>query len=153
MKKLLMGCAVAGLMVLSMRSEASIPASLRPQPLSSHTLPQTEVGVASWYGLERQNRPTASGESFDMNKLTGAHRRLPLGTVVRVTNLRNLKTTQLRINDRGPRSPRRLIDLSRAAARRLGFLNAGLALVQVEVLTYPKGYFPPRAELGLPQPN
>src|ERR1700733_14938409 len=102
MKKLVMGCAVAGLMALSPRSEARIPGTLEPQPLSAQTLSQTEVGMASWYGAERQNQPTASGEAFDMNKLTAAHRKLPLGTVVRVTNLKNRKSTQVRINDRGP---------------------------------------------------
>jgi rare lipoprotein A len=151
MRKLVMGCAVAGLIALSPRSEARIPGSLGPQPLSAQTLPQTEIGLASWYGAERQGKPTASGESFDMNKLTAAHRKLPLGTVVRVTNLKNRKTTQLRINDRGPGPARRLIDVSWAAAKQLGFVKAGLTLVQVEVVRYPKDYFPQGVGLHPPQ--
>src|ERR1019366_9350427 len=115
----LVGFAVAGLLALSPRSEARIPASLAPQPLSTRTLSRAEVGMASWYGAERQAIPTASGELFDMNKLTGAHRKLPLGTLVRVTNLGNHRTTQLKINDRGPGPSERLIDLSWVAAQRL----------------------------------
>ena len=153
MTKLLVGFAVAGLLALSPRSEARIPASLAPQPLPAQTLPRTEVGVASWYGAERQAIPTASGELFDMNKLTGAHRKLPLGTLVRVTNLRNHKTTQLKINDRGPGSPKRLIDLSWVAAQRLGFLKQGLTLVEVEVVSYPPFYLRRGAESQSPQLN
>jgi rare lipoprotein A len=73
-----------------------------------------------------------------MNRFTAAHRELPLGTTVRVTNLVNLKSIVLRVNDRGPGIDGRLIDVSWAAAKKLGFLNAGLTPVEVEVVSYPK---------------
>jgi len=139
MRKLVMGCAVAGLIALSPRSEARLPASVGMLRL---VVPQEkcELGVASWYGAERQGKPTASGELFDMNGLTAAHRRLPLGTTVKVTSLRNSTQVLLRVNDRGPGIPSRLIDVSWEAARRLGFLNAGLTPVQVQVVNYPRRY-------------
>jgi rare lipoprotein A len=93
--------------------------------------------LASWYGIERQGKPTASGELFDKDRLTAAHRKLPLGTMVRVTNLKNRKSTLLRINDRGPGSPRRVIDVSWAAAKQLGFLEAGLTGVEIDVVGFP----------------
>jgi rare lipoprotein A len=101
-------------------------------------MPKGEAGLASWYGSERQGKATASGELFDMNGLTAAHRTLPLGSTVRVTNLTNLKSTLLRINDRGPGIEDRLIDVSWAAAKQLGFANTGLALVEVEVIPFSK---------------
>jgi rare lipoprotein A len=94
--------------------------------------------MASWYGIERQGMPTASGELFDKDRLTAAHRKLPLGTTVRVTNLKNLVSTTLKINDRGPGIPGRVIDLSWAAAKQLGFLEAGLARVEIDVVSFPK---------------
>ena len=100
-------------------------------------VPKGEVGVASWYGIERQGKPTASGELFDKDGLTAAHRKLPLGTTVRVTNLKNLESTLLRINDRGPGIRGRVIDVSWAAAKQLGFLEAGLARVEIDVVSYP----------------
>ena len=142
MRKLVLGCAVAGLMALSPKSEARLPASLGPLPPIFQTIPKGEVGLASWYGAERQGKATASGESFDMNRLTAAHRTLPLGSTVRVTNLKNLKSTLLRINDRGPGIEDRLIDVSWAAAKQLGFVNAGLALVEVEVIPFSKAGHP-----------
>jgi rare lipoprotein A len=96
-----------------------------------------EVGMASWYGMERQGKPTANGELFDMNRLTAAHRQLPFGTLVRVTNLTNFASALLRINDRGPGIDGRLIDVSRAAAKRLGFVGVGLARVEVDVVSFP----------------
>lgn len=136
MRKLVLGCAVAGLMVLSPKSEAKSPAL--PGPLSMlMKLPMSEVGVASWYGAERQGKPTASGELFDKSKLTAAHRSLPFGATVRVTNLNNAQSTLLRINDRGPGVSGRIIDVSRAAAKRLGFVGAGLARVEIDVVSFP----------------
>ena len=87
-------------------------------------------GKASWYGFKFQGRKTATGEKFDMNDLTCAHRSLPLGSWVRVTNLRNHKTVVVRVNDRGPASGDRIIDLSYAAASLVG-LN-GVAKVKLE---------------------
>ena len=88
-------------------------------------------GMASWYG---ESQMTASGERFDKHALTAAHRTLPMGTRVRVTNTRNGKSVVVRINDRGPYSKGRIIDLSEAAARQLGMIDAGVAPVQLEVL-------------------
>ena len=94
-----------------------------------------QIGRASWYGSFFQGRQTASGEDFDMNAMTCAHRSLPLGSLVRVTNLRNHKSVVLRVNDRGPVPRNRIIDLSSAAASYLGFHKRGLAPVKVELLT------------------
>ena len=140
MRKLVMGCALAGVLALSPKSEARPPAFLGPLPVIFQAMPKSEVGVASWYGSERQGKTTASGEIFDMNRLTAAHQELPLGTTVRVTNLVNLKSIVLRINDRGPGIDGRLIDVSWAAAKRLGFVNAGLTLVEVEIVSYPRSH-------------
>ncbi len=91
-------------------------------------------GVASWYGKEFHGKLTANGEAFDMTAYTAAHRKLPLGSVVRVVNLTNGKTVQVRINDRGPYVAGRMLDLSHAAARELGMVDAGTAAVQIEVI-------------------
>lgn len=135
-----MGCTVACLIALSPKSEASLSA----MPLSALLMLRTsqakcEYGLASWYGKERAGRLTASGEPFDMKGLTAAHRDLPLGTTVKVTNLANNRSILLRVNDRGPDIPGRLIDVSWAAARRLGFLASGLARVEVQVVARHKG--------------
>ena len=90
-----------------------------------------EVGMASWYGPQHQGRPTADGEIFDMNKPSAAHKTLPLPSIVEVKNLENGRTIKVRVNDRGPFADGRIIDLSRAAAEKLGFLDQGLAKVRV----------------------
>lgn len=92
------------------------------------------VGTASWYGKFHHGKRTASGEMFDMNALTAAHRTLPLGTRVRVTNLSNGKSVELRVNDRGPVVKGRIIDVSRAAAAALDAVDDGVFPVQVVVL-------------------
>jgi rare lipoprotein A len=86
----------------------------------STALARLETGIASWYGRQFQGRKTASGERFDMDALTAAHPNLPFGSWVRVRNLLNGRSVDVRINDRGPYIKRRIIDLSRAAARALG---------------------------------
>lgn len=91
-------------------------------------------GRASWYGAKHQGKRTASGERFDRHALTAAHRSLPFGTRVRVTNLNNDKSVVVRINDRGPHVRARLIDLSQKAAERLDMLRAGVAPVRVQQL-------------------
>jgi len=93
-------------------------------------------GVASWYGRDFHGRPTSSGERYDMNRLSGAHRTLPIPTWVRVTNLDNGRSVVLRINDRGPfaHPDSRIIDVSYAAAERLGMLGPGTASVRVEAV-------------------
>lgn len=107
----------------------------RYYPMSSAT-EYRAVGLASWYGPGFDGRPTSSGERFDRNAMTAAHRTLPLGTVVEVTNLGNGRSVVVRINDRGPFADpdRRIIDLSWAAARELGIVEPGTAEVQVRAL-------------------
>ncbi|MCQ2994553.1 septal ring lytic transglycosylase RlpA family protein [Pseudomonas syringae] len=94
-----------------------------------------ETGNASYYGARHHGKRTASGEPFDQNGLTAAHRQLPFGTRVRVTNLDNDKSVIVRINDRGPHTRGRLIDLSRAAAEQIGMLRSGTAPVRVQSLS------------------
>jgi rare lipoprotein A len=109
------------------------------QPGAEIDIPQTpaakpvlESGKASWYGRDFAGKPTASGEIFDENLFTAAHRTLPLGTKVKVTNVANGKSVEVKINDRGPFSGNRIIDLSRAAARALGIIDDGVAEVRLE---------------------
>ena len=97
----------------------------KPQPY--------QVGTASWYGDYFQGKETASGEPYDMRDFTAAHPSLPLGTFVKVTNLRNGRTVVVRINDRGPVVDGRIIDLSYNAARALGFKERGLQKVRVDL--------------------
>jgi rare lipoprotein A len=111
-----------GLTLLGMLSCAKEP---------THTL----RGMASWYGSSHHGRMTASGQRFDMRELTAAHRTLPLGTRVRVTNLLNGRSIVVTITDRGPFVKDRVIDLSHAAARQIGLLGPGTAPVQLEVLS------------------
>ena len=91
-------------------------------------------GEASYYGDELAGRPTASGETFNPGGLTAAHRTLPMGSRVRVTNVNNGKSVVVRVNDRGPFAKRRVIDLSEGAARRIGMLGAGTAMVRMELV-------------------
>jgi rare lipoprotein A len=91
-------------------------------------------GEASYYADRFNGRTTANGETFDINQLTAAHRTLPFGTRVRVTNLKNQKSVVVRINDRGPYAKGRVIDLSPAAARRIDMIGMGVAPVRIEVL-------------------
>jgi rare lipoprotein A len=95
--------------------------------------PYVELGQASWYGPSHQGRRTASGERFDMNAMTAAHRTLPFDTIVIVTNLQNQRSVRVRINDRGPYVRGRILDLSAAAARSLGIRTDGVAQVRLEV--------------------
>ena len=97
--------------------------------------PQDYEGRASWYGPGFAGRRTANGEIFDPSQLTAAHKTLPFGTQVRVTNLNNGRSTLVRINDRGPFKPGRIIDLSRAAAEQIGMIGSGTAPVQLELIT------------------
>jgi rare lipoprotein A len=136
MRRLLMGCTVGALVLLSARTEARPPVPVNVL-IAASLRPADQLGVASWYGPELQGSPTATGEPFDMNGLTAAHRELPLGTRVRVTNLRNHRSVTLRINDRGPAILGRVIDVSMAAAKDLGFVRAGLAPVRIEILNRP----------------
>ncbi len=100
--------------------------ALKPKPY--------QVGTASWYGKQFQGRETASGELYNMFQFTAAHRQLPLGTWVRVTNLRNGRWVIVRINDRGPVPRSRIIDLSYGAAQMLGIRPLGIAKVRLDLL-------------------
>ncbi len=93
-----------------------------------------EVGIASWYGPQFHRKRTANGEIFDMNKVSAAHRTLPLPSYVRVTNLENGRAINVRVNDRGPFAKGRIIDLSRRAAQLLGFRKKGTARVRVQII-------------------
>ena len=95
----------------------------------------TETGLASWYGHPYHGRAAANGEIYDMEKLTAAHRTLPFGTVVRVTNLDNAKCVDVRIIDRGPFVAGRIIDLSHAAAEVIDMIGPGVAQVRVDILS------------------
>lgn len=125
-------------------SEAVAAAIAEATPLASETatatatatvgevLSRLETGIASWYGGRFHGRKTASGEAFDMNALTAAHRKLPFGSWVRVRNLVNGRSVDVRINDRGPYIKQRVIDLSRAAAQALGV--GGTRQVEITLL-------------------
>lgn len=111
----------------------------------------TEIGLASFYADKYDGRVTASGEIFDQNKMTAAHRTLPFGSKVKVTNLENKKSIIVVINDRGPFVNDRVIDLSKAGAKKLDFVSSGVVKVKIEVLSVPQGdqkeptaYTPPK---------
>lgn len=125
------------------QNEPSIPSVTRTNPRSasdklnqgkaSREVKPFQVGNASWYGKQFHGRTTASGEDFDMFELTAAHRQLPLGTFVKVTNLRNGKWVVVRVNDRGPYVGNRIMDLSYSAARMLNFRD-GVERVRLDLI-------------------
>jgi peptidoglycan lytic transglycosylase len=114
------------------QTTASKPAAI---PVKPKTHPPYQVGTASWYGEYFEGRATASGEPFHMYDLTAAHPTLPLGTWVRVTNLSNGRRISVRINDRGPIVPGRIIDLSYSAAQALAFEEKGLQQVRLDLVS------------------
>jgi peptidoglycan lytic transglycosylase len=131
------GCAM-----LQRSSDTSPPAEpetakppIKKTPPVQEKLPQT--GEASWYGAQHQGKPTASGEIFDQRLFTAAHRTLPFGSKIKVTNLANGKSVEVKINDRGPFTEDRIIDLSQAAAKALEFLQPGKATVRLELVSDP----------------
>lgn len=99
----------------------------------------TQVGEASWYGGKFHGRQTASGERYDREAMTAAHRSLPFGTLVEVTMLETGRSVRVRINDRGPFAKGRIIDLSRRAARELGMIRHGTGRVRLEAVEVPRG--------------
>lgn len=119
-------CAAAAMLVLAGQGRADLARNGKAEPAFR------QVGVASWYGPGFHGRQTASGERFDQNDFTAAHRKLPLGSEVRVTNLENGRSITVEINDRGPYAKGRVLDLSRAAARQLGMVEDGVAKVRIE---------------------
>jgi len=129
-------CALAGLMLgmlfsagCGRRTTARLPAPAR--------IGSTETGIASWYGVPYHGRRSASGEIYDMEKLTAAHPALPFQTWVEVTNLSNGKQVDVRITDRGPFVRGRIIDVSMAAARQLDMVRSGTARVKLKVIAAP----------------
>jgi len=104
-----------------------------------------ERGIASWYGPKFHGRKTSNGETYDMHAMTAAHTRLPLPTYVRVTNLENGRSTVVRVNDRGPFKKNRIIDLSYAAATKLGMIAKGTGLVEVRTVKAGAADMPPVA--------
>jgi rare lipoprotein A len=128
--------ALRKVLVLGLVACIAACAGPRPAPPPPAPAPETPVfsqeGTASWYGPAHNGRTTANGETFDMQALTAAHRSLPFGAVVRVTNLENGRTVKVRINDRGPYVKNRIIDLSARAARDLGIKAGGVARVRIE---------------------
>jgi rare lipoprotein A (peptidoglycan hydrolase) len=99
--------------------------------------PPYQIGTASWYGQDFHGKPTASGEPYNMYDMTAAHRTIPLGTYVQVTNLHNGRAVVVKVNDRGPIIPGRIIDLSYAAARELRAWHEGLLRVRIDVTKRP----------------
>lgn len=122
----LLGTGKAGLKTMT---DDSMSATPTPRTTPAGT------GEASYYGDELAGQPTASGEPFNPNRLTAAHRTLPLGSKLRVTNMRNGESVVVRVNDRGPYSGQRVIDLSRAAAREIGMVRSGTAPVRIELIS------------------
>lgn len=129
----LIGCAPAARADNSSRQASQSVAAVIP----ASQLHQT--GLASWYGPGFAGRRTANGEIFDPSQLTAAHKELPFNTLVRVTNERNNMSVVVRINDRGPFKPGRIVDLSRAGAEAINMVGSGVAEVTLEVLTLPEG--------------
>jgi len=129
-------------------SSAPPPALARiPEPKAAPDARPFQVGLASWYGPGFHGKVTASGKTFDQQDHTAAHRTLPLGTRVRVTNLANGKSTEVTIIDRGPFARNRLIDLSSAAAEELEMKGKGTVRVRVEIIEEPVKLEPIRSGL------
>lgn len=130
----LAACAVAP----SPDESAAAPIAAPTLPVKAQQLPNfAQTGLASWYARSAKFKRTASGEQLADNQLTAAHRTLPLGTIVHVTNLRTGASVDVRINDRGPFVAGRVIDLSYDAARRLGMMDNGVVPVRLEVFNPP----------------
>ena len=121
----------------STRSNAIFQPAIKPLKKPSAPKPY-QVGTASWYGAYFDGKATASGEPYNMYDLTAAHPTLPLGTWVRVTNLRNGRVVIVRINDRGPIVPNRIIDVSYSAARVLKFKEQGIQRVRLDIVHPPQ---------------
>jgi rare lipoprotein A len=116
---------------------AQAPIARGPAQERPATSVSGQEGMASYYGKSFAGRPTASGERFDPRALTAAHRDLPFGTRIRVTNLENGRSVTVRVNDRGPFAGGRIVDLSWQAARELDMVDSGVARVRLEVLARP----------------
>ena len=145
MRRAVLSIVVMGVLLFGCGEKKRVRAAAPPAaPAGAAALYSGETGIASWYGHPYHGRHAASGEVYDMEKLTAAHRTLPFGVQMRVHNLTNDKTVDVRINDRGPFVDGRIIDLSRAAARAIGMLGPGTARVRLEMLSSPSA-MPPGA--------
>jgi rare lipoprotein A len=122
---------------------AGAPTAASPIAAGSPAPASGETGLASWYGHPYHGRASASGEIYDMEQMTAAHRTLPFGAMVRVHDLDNQKSVDVRINDRGPFVDGRIIDLSHAAARVIEMIGPGIAQVQLEILSLPSAVASP----------
>ena len=128
--------AMAGAMP-AMAQTTPAPAAPAPAPRTgslSGAVGETQTGLAAYYSHRLNGRRTASGERFNNGAMTTAHQTLPFGTKVKLTNVKNGRSVVLRVTDRGPTQPNRIVDVSRAAAQRLGILRTGLAEVKLEVV-------------------
>jgi rare lipoprotein A len=146
MNKVLSILAAACLLVANMGA-APVPNHETARSKANSQPKPYQVGPASWYGKQFHGRATASGENFDMFELTAAHKKLPLGSYVKVTNLRNGKWIVVRINDRGPFVGNRIVDLSYSAGRMLqmrGVEKVRLDLIQPEILASNQGFGNPQ---------
>jgi len=142
-RRIARGLAIAGLIVGLGAAQGPNISEAKPAPVSSVQVRQVvkqvktkpyQVGTASWYGDTFQGKPTASGEPYEMYDMTAAHLKLPMGSYVKVTNLRNGKAVIVRVNDRGPVVPGRIIDLSYGAAQALQFRHRGLQRVRLDLV-------------------
>jgi len=132
------GLFIAGLSIArDPARRASELAPARAAEPSTVAVGHTETGLGVFYSKSLQGHKTASGEPFDNNAMTTAHHSLPFGTKLKVTNLKNDKSTIVRVNDRGPTQPERIVDLSQRAAGELDFLKEGITQVKIEVLELP----------------
>jgi rare lipoprotein A len=128
---------VAALAMMVALASCASPRGRVSAPPPPPTPDVVQTGPASWYGERHHGRRTASGETYDMHQLTAAHPTLPFGTRVLVTNLKNDRSVEVRINDRGPHVAGRIIDVSYAAAQKLGALSGGSFPAWVRVLSVP----------------
>lgn len=119
---------------LALCCAASLLFPLAAPAADDPNVPMLFFGEASWYGEQFHGKKTANGETYDMHAMTAAHRTLPFGTLIKVTNLENDKNVTVRVNDRGPFVGNRVLDLSRAAATQIGLAGAGVGKVEVRVL-------------------
>ncbi len=141
---LALGCALAGGCAKRHARVASpVPPSVQP-PMKREEIRAVngEVGVASWYGVPYDGRPAADGEIYHMRELVAAHRTLPFGTMLKVTNLSNGRSVKVRIIDRGPFVEGRILDLSKEAARRIGITGPGTARVRLHLVGAPSNLGP-----------
>ncbi|HCK09681.1 MAG: septal ring lytic transglycosylase RlpA family lipoprotein [Gemmatimonadetes bacterium] len=116
---------------------SNLPKPQNPEPIKVSTEDAYQIGKASYYAHKFHGRQTANGEIFDMYGLSAAHRELPLGTVIRVTHLGNGRSLKLRVNDRGPFVPGRILDLSLGAAQKLDMVEEGVAEVRIDIIREP----------------